>query len=115
MIFLFVGGLLAEAHWQAPFALYGLVLVCALLVLAAICAGMGFGFSIPLLNHATVENSNDHNRGRNLSLFAMTVFSGQFITSALKFIPSHSATLAACALLSLLSALVVSVKRPQPT
>lgn len=83
------------------------------LVLAAICAGTGFGFSIPLLNHATVENSTDHNRGRNLSLFAMAVFSGQFITSALEFIPSLSATLYTCALLSVASVLVLAIKRPR--
>lgn len=32
VIFLFVGGLLTELHWQAPFALYALGLICALLV-----------------------------------------------------------------------------------
>lgn len=85
----------------------------SLLVLAAICAGLGFGLSIPLLNHATVENSSDHNRGRNLSLFAMAVFSGQFITSALEFIPSHSLTLYACALLSLICTLTLALARPR--
>ena len=85
-----------------------------LLVLAAICAGVGFGFSIPLLNHTTVENSRDHNRGRNLSLFAMAVFSGQFITSALEFLPSQGTTLYVCALLSLLSALVLALRPARP-
>lgn len=84
-----------------------------LLVVAAIFAGLGFGLSIPLLNHATVENSSDHNRGRNLSLFAMAVFSGQFITSALEFIPSHSITLYACALLSLICTLTLALARPR--
>lgn len=85
-----------------------------LLVLAALCAGVGFGFSIPLLNHATVENSKDHNRGRNLSLFAMAVFSGQFITSALEFLSSPGTILYACALLSLVSALILALKRSTP-
>lgn len=83
-----------------------------LLVLAAVFAGLGFGLSIPLLNHATVESSNDNNRGRNLSLFAMAVFGGQFATSILEFQPlPQDATLQACALVAAICALTLLLAR----
>ncbi|MDO6561967.1 MFS transporter [Amphritea sp. 1_MG-2023] len=58
-----------------------------LLVLGAILIGIGFGFSIPLLNHMTVELSDPAVRGRNLSYFTMAVFSGQFLTSFIDYMP----------------------------
>jgi MFS family permease len=61
--------------------------VLVLIIAGAIAAGVGFGFSIPVLNHRTVEVSSEENRGKYLSYFAMAVFSGQFLTSALDFIP----------------------------
>lgn len=57
------------------------------LVIAAIFSGFGFGSSIPLLNHMTVQRSEAKVRGRNLSYFTMAVFSGQFLTSFVEYIP----------------------------
>ncbi|ATC86554.1 MFS transporter [Pseudoalteromonas arctica] len=56
-------------------------------ILIGIGIGIGFGFSIPLLNHMTVELSDVKVRGRNLSYFTMAVFSGQFFTSFMQYIP----------------------------
>jgi MFS family permease len=56
------------------------------LLAGAVFAGIGFGLSIPLLNHTTVEISSDNNRGHNLSRFAMAAFAGQFATSFLELI-----------------------------
>ena len=82
--------------------LFALATDTGLLIMALICAGVGFGFSIPLLNHTTVERSSEHNRGRNLAVFGMAVFSGQFVTSILEFIPvSHIGVFSICAFLSL--------------
>ncbi|MHC9038201.1 MFS transporter, partial [Cobetia marina] len=53
----------------------------------AVLAGMGFGFSIPLLNHMTVERSHALVRGRNLAYLTMAIFLGQFLTSLLEFLP----------------------------
>jgi len=53
----------------------------------AVLAGMGFGFSIPLLNHMTVERSHALVRGRNLAYLTMAIFLGQFLTSFLEFLP----------------------------
>lgn len=57
------------------------------LLIGAIFSGVGFGFSIPLLNHMTVERSEVNIRGRNLSYFTMAAFSGQFLTSFVGYIP----------------------------
>ncbi|MDO6460137.1 MFS transporter [Granulosicoccaceae sp. 1_MG-2023] len=105
---------IAFVCFAAAHGLFSTVTGTVLLASAAICAGVGFGFSIPLLNHATVEISNDRNRGRNLSLFAMAVFGGQFVTSALTLLPSQVTTLIACALLSLLAALILALKAARP-
>lgn len=84
----------------------------SLLILAGIFAGIGFGFSIPLLNHTTVERSSEQTRGRNLSWFAMSVFFGQFATSILEFIPfSHHSALYLCAIIAVFCALLI-MKQP---
>lgn len=59
----------------------------ALLVIGAVFSGIGFGLSVPLLNHMTVELSDIKVRGRNLSFFTMAIFSGQFLTSFVEYIP----------------------------
>jgi len=75
------------------FIAYGSSFICfsqtgiTTLVIGAILSGIGFGFSIPLLNHMTVERSDAKVRGRNLSYFTMSVFSGQFLTSFVGYIP----------------------------
>ncbi|WP_086981300.1 MFS transporter [Vibrio aphrogenes] len=78
------------------FLCYGVASLCftqdgtLVLVMGAIFNGAGFGFSIPLLNHMTVERSAANVRGRNLSYFTMSVFSGQFLTSFIEYIPGEA-------------------------
>ena len=60
-----------------------------LLIIGGVFSGVGFGLSIPLLNHITVEKSAPNNRGKNLSYFAMAVFLGQFITSFITLLPGN--------------------------
>lgn len=80
-------------------------------IAGAIFAGIGFGFSIPLLTHTTVEISSDTNRGHNLSRFAIAVFSGQFATSALElFHLPKSMIFSVCAFISVLCILALVVK-----
>ncbi|MDN6276864.1 MFS transporter [Psychrobacter sp.] len=84
---------LAVAH-----GLFATSTATSALILAATFAGIGFGFSIPLLNHATVERSTERNRGHNLSLFGMAVFTGQFLTSFFEFVPlANTSILLLCA------------------
>lgn len=77
----------------------------ALMSAGAVLAGMGFGFSIPLLNHMTVERSHPSVRGRNLSYLTMAIFLGQFLTSLLEFLPGDvSQVFGASAVLGLIFA-----------
>ena len=68
-----------------------------LLILGAVFCGLGFGFSIPLLNHMVVEQSHPQYRGRNLSYFTMAVFLGQFLTSFVEFLPGERSAVYAVA------------------
>ena len=82
-----------------------------LLVLGAILIGIGFGFSVPLLNHMTVELSDAKVRGRNLSYFTMAVFSGQFFTSFMEYIPGGEKNVfIICSVSAFIIALVLFLK-----
>lgn len=59
------------------------------LMLTAIFIGIGFGFTIPLLNHMMVEISSPHNQGKNLGLFSMGVFGGQFLSTFIEYISEN--------------------------
>ncbi|RCW90398.1 MFS transporter [Winogradskyella arenosi] len=48
--------------------------------------GIGFGFTIPLLNHMMLEVSTAKTQGRNLGLFSMGVFGGQFLSTFINYI-----------------------------
>lgn len=58
-----------------------------LLVLAGVLMGMGFGLSVPLVNHLVVEVSPVRMRGKHLAWLSMAIFSGQFLSSFMEFIP----------------------------
>ncbi len=50
----------------------------------------GFGLSVPLVNHMTVEQSHARVRGRNLAWLSMAIFSGQFLSSFMEIILGDS-------------------------
>jgi MFS family permease len=60
-----------------------------LLILTAIFFGIGFGFTIPLLNYMMIEVSTPQDQGKNLSLFSMGVFGGQFLSTFIQYISSN--------------------------
>lgn len=85
------------------------------LIIGAIFSGIGFGFSIPLLNHMTVERSDAKVRGRNLSYYTMAVFSGQFLTSFVEYIPGGTHNIfISCISLCVVTALYLFFKPTQP-
>lgn len=57
------------------------------LLLAAFCLGGGFGLTIPLLNHMTVNVSDADNRGASLGYYSMAVFGGQFLAVFVVMLP----------------------------
>jgi len=73
-----------------------------------------FGFSIPLLNHMTVELSDVKVRGKNLSYFTMAVFSGQFFTSFMEYIPGEQNVFISCSVFAFIITLVLFFKKAKP-
>jgi MFS family permease len=61
----------------------------ALLILTAVFIGIGFGFTIPLLNHMMLDASTPKSQGKNLGLFSVGVFGGQFLSTFIEYV-SHN-------------------------
>lgn len=82
---------LAFASFTASLILFGMAEDIRVMSLGALFSGIGFGLSIPLVNHMTVERTPAARRGRNLAYLSMAIFSGQFLTSLLEFLPGQAA------------------------
>jgi MFS family permease len=78
-----------------------------LLALGALFVGIGFGFTIPLLNHMMVEVSTSKTQGKNLGLYSMGVFAGQFISTFIEFVANDARIIFGTA--SVLSLLIAAV------
>jgi len=95
-----VSSILGQNHIvPLGFILFGIGLFCLsiataqlVLLTAALAMGAGFGFTVPLLNHQTVEQSDATNRGKNLSYYAMGIFGGQFLSSFVGLLSSDIQT-----------------------
>ncbi|WP_244563410.1 MFS transporter [Pantoea rodasii] len=71
-----------------------------------ILLGMGFGLSVPLVNHMTVEISQPKERGRQLARLSMAIFAGQFLAAFMAYIPGDMAmTFIAAAILAVMNIL----------
>lgn len=80
---------LAFACYAVAHLIFSLAQNIPLFVLGGVFMGAGFGFSVPLVNHMTVEKSHDSYRGRNLAYLSMAIFLGQFLSSFMEFIPGN--------------------------
>jgi MFS family permease len=58
-----------------------------LVVVAGMLVGCGFGFSIPLVNHLTIERSPASLRGRLLGYLSVAIFLGQFLSAFIEMLP----------------------------
>ncbi len=76
--------------FSLAYLIYGMSPVAWMMFLGALATGIGFGFTVPLLNHLVVEFSSVQNRGKNLGIYSMMVFSGQFTSSVIEFIPLNT-------------------------
>ncbi|MBA0038459.1 MFS transporter [Pantoea sp. BIGb0393] len=63
-----------------------------LFIPGGILLGIGFGLSIPLVNHMTVNISQPHARGRQLARLSMAIFSGQFLAAFMAWLPGGFAS-----------------------
>ncbi len=78
-----------------------------LLYSGAFSLGLGFGLTVPTLNHMMVEVSDSTNRGKNLSLYSLGVFGGQFASTFLGYIFQQEITLFfATSIISLIIAII---------
>jgi MFS family permease len=79
----------------------------SLLMLGGLALGAGFGLSIPLVNHLTIERSSVSQRGQNLAYLSMAIFLGQFLASFMEFVPGgQTITFSAAAVLALVSGII---------
>jgi MFS family permease len=80
----------------------------AIMVAGGIAMGIGFGLSIPLVNHMVIEQSHARQRGKHLAYLSMAIFCGQFLSSFMEFIPGDRTSIfAAAALIALTAAIAV--------
>lgn len=74
--------------------------------------GAGFGLSVPLVNHLTLEHSDAAARGKNLARLSMAIFAGQFLSAFMALLPgSESRIFFIAALLALLSGVLLTIRR----
>lgn len=74
---------LAFLFYAAGFSQYFFCGDSPLLWVAAICIGIGFGFSTPLFNNLIVNKSTAANKGLHISFGTMAMFTGQFLSALL--------------------------------
>lgn len=88
---------LAFAFYGAGHTLFATAGSLVPMIAGGICLGTGFGLSIPLVNHMTIEQSRTHQRGRNLAYLSMAIFAGQFLSSFMEFVPGNQSMMFAFA------------------
>ncbi|MCS3419072.1 MFS family permease [Pseudomonas sp. BIGb0450] len=66
-------------------------------LIGAVALGSGFGLSVPLVNHMTIEQSHNQLLGRNLAYLSMAIFFGQFVSAGMELIPGRPSAIFACA------------------
>jgi MFS family permease len=91
---------LAFLCYTVAHALFAVSTSFATVIGGGVAMGCGFGFSIPLVNHMTIEQSHIAQRGRNLAYLSMAIFLGQFLSSFMDIVASkvHQVFTAACVL-----------------
>ncbi|MBF4984258.1 MFS transporter, partial [Nonlabens mediterrranea] len=70
------------------YVIFATVSLPEMMYIGAVFVGIGFAFTIPILNHLTVEISTVLTRGKNLGYYSMMIFAGQFSATFIDFITS---------------------------
>jgi len=80
-----------------------------LYIFGGLSLGIGFGLSVPLVNHMTVEQSHEIDRGPLLAYLSMAIFLGQFLSSLLEFMPGDGkAVFMAAAVIAVLASVTLA-------
>lgn len=90
---------MAFVTYAIAHALFASAAALPTFIAGAIALGCGFGLSIPLVNHMTVQLSPSKRRGRALATLSMAIFAGQCLPSFMHYEPGNASRffLAACA------------------
>jgi MFS family permease len=100
----------AFACYALGHALFASAATPPMLLAGGVALGLGFGLSVPLCTHMTVERSHLPSRSRNLAYLSMAIFGGQFLSSFMTYLPgSHTAIFSAAATLATLGAAVAAI------
>lgn len=103
---------LAFLFYTAGFSQYFFCGGSPLLWTAAICIGIGFGFSTPLFNNLIVNKSTAANKGLHISFGTMAMFSGQFLSALLiSVLPAQRLFLIAALIALVIMSLIPPVVR----
>lgn len=95
--------LVAFFSFGCAFYIYYQHISLALLMVAALLMGIGFGLTIPLLNNLTIERSPAEVRGRNIGLYSMATFGGQFLSSIVSSVSEGQASFGITVIIVLLT------------
>lgn len=79
-----------------------------LYILGGVALGIGFGLSVPLVNHMTVEQSHEIDRGPLLAYLSMAIFLGQFLSSLLEFVPGDGKAVFMAAVIAVLASVTLA-------
>lgn len=79
---------------------------------AAVLIGMGFGLSVPLVNHMAIEFSPARVRGRNLAYLSVAIFGGQFMSGFMEFFNDPRLPFLGAFVLSVLAAIALKCMGP---
>lgn len=69
--------------FMGAYLIFATAATSTVLYLGAFVMGVGFGLNVPTLNHMMVDISTPHTRGKNLGLYSLGIFGGQFISTFL--------------------------------
>ncbi|NKF21084.1 MFS transporter [Solimonas marina] len=78
---------LAFAFYAVAHLIFATATATSLMIAGGMLLGAGFGCSVPLVNHMTVERSRTARRDHNLAYLASMLFLGQFLSSFLDLQP----------------------------
>lgn len=88
--------------YAAAHAIFASMITTAPIIGAAIMLGVGFGLTVPLVNHLTIERTHSVERGPALAYLSVAIFMGQFLSSFLEYLPGNiSSSFVAAIILSL--------------
>jgi len=111
-----LGSLIAGfASYAIAHLIFATVQSSMTMIAGGILLGTGFGLTIPLLNHMTIERSHPALRGKALAYLSVAIFLGQFLSSFVNALISRGETAflaASClALLAIAGCLVGRLRR----